>query len=340
MSASVDEFRFRDLHPNVRLGTASDRYAGWIGQIYTEERYEGRIKRRTRRLGKGSFVEEVLPVDSVAEYFEHFSVLEIDYTFYRPLIEEDGTPTANHHVLRQYREHLRDGDRLILKVPQAVFAQKVRGRSGYVPNDSYLDPDLFTRRFYEPATELLGPCLAGMIFEQEYQRKEDRRPVEEMAAGLDAFFRAIPRDTRYHVELRTEHYLAPAVFDVLERHGVGQILSHWTWLPPLTAQFERAGARFLNAGGECVIRLMTPLGVRYEDAYAKAHPFCSLVGGLFQERMVTETVSVLGRGIAEGQRMNLIINNRAGGNAPLIAQRVAKGLIEAVSGDNGPKRLG
>jgi uncharacterized protein YecE (DUF72 family) len=30
-----------------------------------------------------TFIEEVLPVDSVQEYFEHFPVLEIDFTFYR-----------------------------------------------------------------------------------------------------------------------------------------------------------------------------------------------------------------------------------------------------------------
>ena len=37
-----------------------------------------------------------MPVDSVEEYFDHFRVLEIDYTFYRPLTELDGTPTQNY----------------------------------------------------------------------------------------------------------------------------------------------------------------------------------------------------------------------------------------------------
>ena len=27
-------FLFRDLFQNILIGTASDRYAGWIGQIY------------------------------------------------------------------------------------------------------------------------------------------------------------------------------------------------------------------------------------------------------------------------------------------------------------------
>ena len=47
----IEQLRFRDLVPHTFLGTASDRYAGWIGQIYTEERYEGRIARRTKKVG-------------------------------------------------------------------------------------------------------------------------------------------------------------------------------------------------------------------------------------------------------------------------------------------------
>ncbi len=88
-----NRFYFKDIHPSIFLGTTSDRYAGWIGQIYSKERYTGRINRRTNVVGGKKFIEEVLPVDSVEEYFEHFRVLEIDYTFYWPLTEPDGTPT-------------------------------------------------------------------------------------------------------------------------------------------------------------------------------------------------------------------------------------------------------
>jgi uncharacterized protein YecE (DUF72 family) len=40
-----------------------------------------------------------MPVDSVGEYFEHFPVLEIDFTFYRPLLDQDNDPTQNFQVL-------------------------------------------------------------------------------------------------------------------------------------------------------------------------------------------------------------------------------------------------
>jgi hypothetical protein len=107
-SQDLEKFNFRNLHPKVLLGTASDRYAGWIGQIYTRERYEGRISRRTKKVGGNSFVEETLPVDSVREYFEHFSVLEIDYTFYSSLLDNEGKPSRTHHVLQRYRRDLHE----------------------------------------------------------------------------------------------------------------------------------------------------------------------------------------------------------------------------------------
>jgi hypothetical protein len=84
--ARLETFHFRNIHPQIFIGKASDRYAGWIGQIYSHDRYQGKITKRTKIIAGKSFIEEVLPVDSVGEYFEHFPVLEIDFTFYRPLL--------------------------------------------------------------------------------------------------------------------------------------------------------------------------------------------------------------------------------------------------------------
>ncbi len=120
------DFLFRELPLNILIGTASDRYAGWIGQIYSEGRYEKEITRRSHKVGEQTFNEETLPVESVTEYFQHFRLLEIDYTFYRLLLEKDGKPTQNFHVLKSYRQHMKDGDFVLLKAPQIVIARKLR----------------------------------------------------------------------------------------------------------------------------------------------------------------------------------------------------------------------
>ena len=80
---------------------------GWIGQIYSEGRYEKGITRRSHKVADKTFNEETLPVESVAEYFEHFPILEIDYTFYRPLLESKGSPSSNYHVLKSYRQQMK-----------------------------------------------------------------------------------------------------------------------------------------------------------------------------------------------------------------------------------------
>lgn len=265
-----------------------------------------------------------MPVESVEEYFEHFPVLEIDYTFYSPLLEEDGKPAKNFHVLKTYAQHMSENDKVVLKVPQIISAQKIRRSGKYIKNETYLDPEIFTKRFYEPANAILGASLAGFIFEQEYQRKQDRKPAAEIAEDLNGFFGSIEQDTRYHIEFRTEAYLTSPVFAALEKHGVGQVLSHWTWLPSLKAQLTKADGRSFNSARQRIIRLMTPRNTRYEDAYARAHPFDRLVDGMLQTRMVKDTADLMRKAVEDDIETSILINNRAGGNAPLIARRIAE----------------
>ena len=321
-------FLFRELPQNILIGTASDRYAGWIGQIYTPGRYGKGITHRSHKIGEQNFTEEVLPIESVAEYFEHFPLLEIDYTFYRPLLESNGSPSLNYRVLKNYRQHIKDGDLVNLKAPQIVIARKLRRGAAFVENTDYLNADIFIKQFYQPAVEILGPCLNGIIFEQEYHVKNDRIPISKLALDLDEFFSRIPKDKRYHIELRTETYWVTPVFDVLKKHGVGLVFSHWTWLPPLRKQFAKAGMRFLNSGKQAVIRLMTPLDMGYNESYAKAFPFDKMIPGMLDPEMIEDTAKIVNEAMKDKVQVNLIINNRAGGNAPLIAEKIAERLYK------------
>ena len=329
MQADIAKFMFRDLHPGVGLGTASDRYAGWLGQIYSPARFGGKIAKRSKTVGGKTVTEELLPLESVQEYFQHFSILELDFTFYSSLLDEHSDPTPTYRVLQTYRKHLRDSDHLLLKVPQTIFAQKLWRGGKFVENPGYLNAEIFSQTFYKPATEMLGPTLQGLIFEQEYQAKRDRPSPELFALALDRFFDKIPQDDLYHVEVRTEALLTKAYFEVLEKHGIGQVLSHWTWLPPLRKQLSKASGRFFNAGKQAVIRLMTPIGMRYEEAYLKAFPFDKMVEGMMSPRMPEETAEILVEAVGQNVRANALINNRAGGNAPLIAQKVAESFIQS-----------
>ena len=325
--AAIEKFLFRDIHQRIFVGTASDRYAGWLGQIYSAELYENRLSRRTKKVAGEQLIEETLPIESVREYFKHFKVLEIDYTFYSFLLDAHGEPTRIFRTLLEYKKYMDGKGQVLLKVPQSIFARRLlRGRD-FTVNREYLKFDAFVRRFYEPATDILGDSLKGFIFEQEYQRKRERVPLDQLVKEFDLFFRNIPDDPRYHVELRTAEYLCDPVFEVFEKYGIGQVLSHWTWLPEIRVQMRAAKGRFFNSGHNCVIRLMTPRGVRYEDAYKKAYPFNKLVEDMISQNMIDDTVEIMKKGIANDVNVNVIVNNRAGGNAPMIARMIAKKFL-------------
>lgn len=329
--AAISDFAFRDIHPRLFFGTASDRYAGWVGQVYPDGAWADRAKKRTKRLGGRSFEEHTLPVGSTRDYFRHFSVVELDFTFYRPLLDAAGERTSNHFVLDQYAEAAPDDALFLLKAPQAYSARILRKGRGYEENGEYLDADAFLARFYEPALEILGDRLWGVLFEQEYQRVAESPEPGAFVAELDGFFRRVPRGVPLHLEVRSEHLLTPAYFDWLAGEGLGHVFSHWTWLPPIKRQWEMAGARF-TAPNTVVARLLTPRNVKYADAYALAHPFDRAVAELSEtegaRRMVDEAVALAFHAIKEGRTLAVVANNRAWGNAPRLAQAVASRFLD------------
>ncbi len=59
----------------------------------------------------------------------------------------------------------------------------------------------------------------------------------------------------------------------------------------------------------------------------KAHPFDKLVEGMLQPKMIEETAQLMHKGIEMGAKVNVLVNNRTGGNAPLIAQMIAEKFL-------------
>jgi hypothetical protein len=47
-----------------------------------------------------------------------------------------------------------------------------------------------------------------------------------------------------------------------------------------------------------------------------------MVEGMLPPEMVAETVTLMRKGIEKGVKMKIIINNRTGGNVPLIAKEI------------------
>jgi hypothetical protein len=331
----VDRLDLRRIHPRLAFGTASDRYAGWIGQVYLEER-RAEITTRKKRIGGQTFEERMLPVESVADYFEHFPVLELDFTFYRPLLEPDGKASSNLFVLRQYAEFAPPGARFLLKAPQAYSARVLRrggqGPARYEDNPTYLDADAFNARFLEPAVDLLGDRLGGILFEQEYARVSDSPEPEAFVAELDGFFRDASDHPQIHLEVRSPHLLTELYFAWLESRSLGFVFSHWTWLPSIKQQWQRCGGRFSARDGQAVLRLLTPRRMTYEEAWVRAFPFDRPVPELAEteqaRQMIDEATALAFKAIEAGATLDIISNNRAYGNAPALNQAIASRYLD------------
>lgn len=329
---TVDDYNFRRLHPNVRFGTASDRYAGWVGQIYPEDEYAARLSSRSRTLQGQTYEERRVPIESVAAYFQHFEVLELDFPFYNPLLDEEGEPTSTYFVLSNYLDHAPEDASFLLKAPQKFFARSLRRKGDFIDNPDFLDLDAYLSTFHEPAVDLLGDQLDGFIFQQEYQRVGDSPHPTANVETLDTFFSALPDDVQPHLELRSEHLLSPEYFDWLDERGLGHVFSHWTWLPAIRDQWARCGERFTAANDQAVARLLTPRDVKYADAYATAYPFDHPVPELSETAqahdMVLDATALTYRAEAHNATLNLIANNRAWGNAPDLARTIAHRILD------------
>lgn len=341
----IARYDFRHVHPSIEFGTASDRYAGWIGQIYSEQ-WKDQVSSRKRTLGGRKYEERQLPVASVAEFFEHFHVLELDFTFYRVLVEPDGDAGGNFFALRTYAEEAPQGARFLLKAPQQVTARKLRrssnGKPAWEENDDYLNRDMYLKGFLEPARELLGDRLKGIVFEQEYQRRNESPHEEEFVGALSDFFADIESEASdapvpTHLEIRSPHLLTERYFDWLEEAKLGHVFSHWTWLPPIREQWDMCGGRLTSADNHVVARLLTPLRKKYADAYELAHPFDKPVEEIFDtqqaKEMVLDTTALAMQALKHDFAATIILNNRAWGNAPAMGQVIARRVQEELDKD-------
>jgi len=78
-------------------------------------------------------------------------------------------------------------------------------------------------------------------------------------------------------------------------------------------QMKYSKGEFFNAGNQCIIRLMTPRNMRYEDCYEKAFPFDRAIEGMMSSQMIHDSVEITRFAIDQGIHVNIAINNRAGG---------------------------
>ncbi len=290
----------------IYFGTSSWKYEGWLGQVYSRERY----------LTCGRFSRKRFEAECLAEYAETFPAVCGDFSFYQ-------FPSASY-----WERHFAGGApslRFAFKVPEEITVRTwpVHARYGQragQENTSFLDAGLFTELFLKPLTPYRGR-VATLIFEFGTFSKRHYESSAPFASDLGRFLDQLPGGWRYAVEIRNREFLEPAYFDTLRRRNAAHVFSAWTRMPELGEQTSIADAFTADF---TVARALLSHGRSYEQAVQRFEPY---------DRVQLENPGardalrqLAGRSRTEGQLAFLFVNNRLEGNAPGTIQAVADSL--------------
>lgn len=290
----------------VYFGTSSWKYEGWLGQVYSQERY----------LTRGRFSRKKFETECLAEYAETFPAVCGDFSFYQ-------FPSAS------YWERLFAGVpptlRFAFKVPEEITVRtwpvhaRYGQRAGH-ENTSFLDAGLFSELFLK-ALAPYRERVATLIFEFGTFSKKHYESAAPFAADLGGFLDRLPTGWRYAVEIRNKEFLEPAYFDALRRRNAAHVFNAWTRMPELAEQAAIADAFTADF---TVARALLSHGRSYEQAVQRFEPYDRIQ--LENPGARDALRQLAGRSRTEGQLAFLFVNNRLEGNAPGTIQAVAGSL--------------
>lgn len=299
--------RLRELAAEgVYFGTSSWKYEGWLGSIYSPDRY----------MYRGKFAKTKFEAECLEEYAETFPVVCGDFTFYQ-------FPSAP--TWKKLFDSSPESLKFAFKVPEDITVSTWPGHARYgsragQENKGFLDPDLFGIAFARPLVRYRDR-VATLIFEFGTLPKRTFVDVNAFLERLDPFLSKLPGGFRYAIEIRNPEYLGPAYFAALARYNVAHVFNAWTRMPDLPDQIAMPGAFTADF---TVARALLHRGQGYADAVDTFEPYKHVQKpyppareGL---RMLVDRARKL------HQPAFLFVNNRLEGNSP--------GTIEAVIADS------
>ena len=278
----------------VFIGTSSWKYDGWMGQIYSRERY----------LSRGKFSQKTFEAECLAEFAETFPIVCGDFSFYQ-------FPTPE--FWRKLFTNAPDRLQFALKVPEEVTVEVFPRHPRYGPragrtNEAYLNADAFRAQFLEPL-EPYRSRIACLIFEFGARGAT----AKEFVAQIVPFFDLLPSTFRYAVEVRNREFLVPLYFDTLKEHRAAHVFNAWTKMPPLQEQVaipEAFTADFTVVRRRCC----APLAGCMKNAVAQFAPYTKIQDENPEGRKALR--DLIQRMKQERRTSYIFANNRFEGNAP------------------------
>lgn len=300
--SSFDRAGFADkLHAlagqRIYIGGSSWKYQGWLGQIYSRERY----------LSRGRFSRPLFERECLREYAETFPIVCGDFAFYQFPTDEfwknlfDKTPA---------------GFQFAFKVPEQITCKVFPSHARYGPNAGkenadFLNAETLKQMLLQPLATYRDKT-ALLIFEFGTFSHRAFAELPAFLDRLDPFLSALPQDWRYAVEIRNAEFLAPDYFSCLRSHGVAHVYNAWSRMPELGRQIAIPDSQTADF---IVSRALLRFGRPYEKAVEAFQPYSEIRDPNPPARAAMR--QLIGRAREKKETLFLFVNNRLEGNSPL-----------------------
>jgi uncharacterized protein YecE (DUF72 family) len=287
----------------IYFGGSSWKYEGWLGSVYTPEKYFTRNK-----FSRKKFEENCL-----LEYAETFPTVGGDFSFYQ-------FPSAE--FWSKLFAGLPSAFSMGLKVPEAVTVNVWPGHARYgkragLPNEHFLDAGLFGKDFLEPLMPHRERVGVVMFEFGAFSRKDFPSP-DAFLQSLDRFLGDLPTAWPYAVEIRNKDYLGSDYFALLSQHGISHVFNAWTRMPALSDQIAMPGAFTAET---VVVRALLQHGRTYEQAVKMFEPYTRVQEAAPETRTALRQIAE--QCVRERRKAYIFVNNRLEGCSPETIEAVA-----------------
>lgn len=290
----------RKLHElathDILIGTSSWKYEGWLGQVFTEDRY----------VTRGKFSRKKFEENCIAEYAEVFPIVCGDFAFYQ---------FPSHAFWQKLFTAAPPQLRWAFKVPEEITVKQWPGHARYgaragLENENFLNADLFRHAFLD-ALAPYRERVSVMIFEFGNLSKKTMPDLDAFLTQVNRFLGELPAVWRYSIELRNSEFLEPAYFACLRRYNVAHVLNAWSRMPELGLQLQMED---VFTADFTVARALLKYGRTYESAVKSFEPYRAVQEENPGARDALK--AILARAKRIKQPAFVFVNNRLEGNAP------------------------
>jgi len=296
------------LPHKVRFGTSSWTYPGWQGLVYHKP-YKS---------------EREFKLKCLSEYCQCplFRTVGIDSSFYTPL----SAPT-----LERYAAQVPQKFSWVSKVWERITIQKYPAHARYgkfagAQNPDFLNADLFCEKVLGPYSNPDFKLHCGPMVFQFPTLSKQYLSTANFINQLGNFLSKLPADFRYAIEIRNPELLNQDYFQTLNAHAAAHCFNHWHFMPALKEQMKLAAAAGGLKSDFYVARILTPLGVSYENAVKLFSPYNEIRRP--NPEMRADVVRLAKRAIEKDVDAYIIVNNRSEGNSPITIDSILRLMLE------------